>query len=307
MIYRDKNIEILYEIKCLLLLLVSLFKMANPHWFFVINPVSGNKKGLTVWSSVKEKLEIAGIDFSFAISEFHKHTIQLVHEKHASGCRHFIGIGGDGTLNEMVNGLMVSNKAQEYKSTIGLIPVGTGNDWVKSQAELFTVDSIVSKLRQNQTRIQNIGKVALGDGHSQYFLNIAGAGIDGAIVNELEAQNTKGRAGQWVYIKSLIKTLFTYKTPVVQIDLDSDSFYFGEAFIVAASLGKFFGSGMLLSPNAKMASDTLEFTLAKKDKLFRVFPQLHKLFNGRIEMAGDFEDLNSGDKVDPGSPPTAIT
>lgn len=263
--------------------------MSNTLWYFIINPVSGNGKGLEVWSEVRKQLEAEEVNFSFGISEYHKHTIQLITDKHKEGVRHFIGIGGDGTLNEMVNGIMNAQVPAQDLSTLALIPVGTGNDWVKSQKVIFTADSLVSKLQEQKTQPHNVGKVNAGEGITHYFMNIAGAGIDGAIVKELEAQNKKGKAGQWVYIKSLIKTLFTYRTPVIEVGLDSDFFYFGEAFIVAASLGKFFGSGMLLSPNAEMDSNTLEFTLAKKDKLIRVFPQLHKLFNGRIEMASFIE------------------
>ena len=260
--------------------------MLNPHWYFIINPVSGNSKGLEVWSKVHKQLKAENVNFSFGISEFHKHAIQLVKEKHQAGVRHFIGIGGDGTLNEMVNGIMQAQASTQDLSTLGLFPVGTGNDWVKSQAEKLTPENLMPKLRSNHSIFHDVGLVHLKEGKtSQYFMNIAGGGIDAAIVNELETQNKKGRAGQWVYIKSLIKTLFTYKTPTVEISLDSELFYSGEAFITAASLGKYFGNGMLLSPKAEMDSDTLEFTLAKKDRLLRVFPQLHKLFNGKIETA----------------------
>jgi diacylglycerol kinase (ATP) len=266
--------------------------MTNTHWFFVINPVSGNRKGLALWKIVKEKLEYAKVDFSFAVSDFHKHTVQLVQEKQASGCRHFIGIGGDGTLNEMVNGIMNSS-ITEGEITLGLIPVGTGNDWVKSQEEPLSADTIVAKLKQNRSRLHNVGKVEMSSEQAPYyFMNIAGAGIDGAIVNTLEVQNKKGKAGQWVYVKSLVKTLFTYKTPIVKIEVDSEPLYDGRSFLVAASLGKYFGSGMFLSPKADFNSGTLNFTLAKKDKLYRVFPQLHKLFNGKIETASFVEKRN---------------
>ncbi len=271
--------------------------MADPNWFFVINPVSGNGKGLAVWSEVHKKLIAEKMSFSFAISEFHKHTIQLVQEQHFNGCCHFIGIGGDGTLNEIVNGIMSSaNSAGE--NTLGLIPVGTGNDWVKSQEESLSADTIVTKLKQNNSRAHNVGKVEMNRGKApHYFMNIAGAGIDGAIVSELEVQSQKGKAVQWVYFKSLIKTLFRYNTPNLEVKVDSKFIYAGGAFLAAASLGKYFGSGMLLSPNAKFDFETLDFTLAKKDKLFRVFPQLHKLFNGKIESAS-FVEKHTGKRLE---------
>ncbi len=270
--------------------------MSNAIWYFIINPVSGNGKGLEVWSEVRKQLEAEEVNFSFGISEYHKHTIQLITDKHKEGVRHFIGIGGDGTLNEIVNGIMDAQVPTQDLSTLALIPVGTGNDWVKSQKVIFTANSLVSKLQEQKTQPHNVGRVNTGEGITHYFMNIAGAGIDGAIVKELEAQNKKGKAGQWVYIKSLIKTLFSYKTTALNIEVDAKPLYAGGAFIVAASIGKYFGSGMLLSPKAEVNSDTLDFTLAKKDKLYRIFPQLHKLFNGKIASA-TFVEKGIGDKA----------
>lgn len=255
----------------------------DEQWYFVINPVSGNGKGIQVWEKLHLLLNQSDIAFDFNISEYHQHTIQLVAKKHTAGCRKFIGIGGDGTINEIINGIFQSHTEKHDSSIVSLIPVGTGNDWVRNHKEPLSLTNIVTKILNNQTFSHDVGVINTPNiKKTHFFINVAGAGIDGCVVSELEKANAKGKKGKLAYIQSLIKALLSYTSPVATILIDNQTVYSGETLVVAAAKGQYFGSGMHISPLSIPNNGSLDITLVKNDSKWVIFTQIHKLFTGAI-------------------------
>ena len=256
----------------------------NNHWFFIINPVSGSGNGLKLWERVKVLLDETAIDYSFGKSEYHRHTIELVKAKHQYGVRNFIGIGGDGTLNEIVNAIMISQNGKDTsKSIISQLSVGTGNDWVRNQEEQLSEFNLISKLKANKTILHDVGIVESSKPIlKQYFINVAGTGLDGRVVHELEKLSVSGKKSKLAYVQSMLKSLTRFDAPESQVKVGNNQVYDGKILVVTASKGQYFGGGMHLSPNAQPNSGTLDITLVKKDSNIVVFPQLYKLFNGKI-------------------------
>ena len=115
------------------------------NWYFVINPISGKGKGLTLWNQLQPLLDQASISYSFGISKYHTHTTQLIKTKYKEGVRQFIGLGGDGTVNEIINGIFADyTETPTALATLGLFPIGTGNDWVRNHQAL-TLDNIIAR------------------------------------------------------------------------------------------------------------------------------------------------------------------
>lgn len=256
------------------------------HWYFVVNPVSGSGKGMKLWNRIQVLLDASNIEYSFGISTFHQHAIELISQKHQEGFRNFIGIGGDGTLNEIVNAIINSENNSPSKSTISQLSVGTGNDWVKNYDEPLTEFNLVSRLKNNKTILHDIGIVESTQPElKQYFINVAGAGIDGRVVHELEKLSVSGKKSKLAYVQSMLKSLTRFEAPYGKINIDNKNVYEGRTLLLAASKGQYFGGGMHISPKALPNSGTLDLTLVKKDTNLIVFPQLYKLFNGKIETA----------------------
>lgn len=254
------------------------------HWFFVVNPVSGKGRGLEIWRLAQKLLDANELEYSFAISEFHTHTLLLVAEKHAAGVRHFIGIGGDGTLNEMVNAVFSAEDfLPQEKIIFGLLPVGTGNDWVRGQKEKLTLQNLIEKLRLAQSVPHDIGVITTSASTKKhFFINVAGAGLDGNVVHEIETLSKKGAKGKAIYLRGLLKALFKFQSPACTIYIDEKLVFSGRTLLLAASKGQFFGGGMHISPAIKPNSGTLDFTLVKKVNTCKILPQLPKLFTGKI-------------------------
>jgi YegS/Rv2252/BmrU family lipid kinase len=253
------------------------------YWYFIINPASGSGKGLSIWKQVQDHLNKSEIEYSFDISDYHKHTIELVSQKYKDGIRHFVGIGGDGTINEIINGLVPVYR-DGVKPVVGLIPVGTGNDWVRNFKNTCTAENIVQKVQDQKYIVHDIGQLEVGAKRKKYyFVNVAGAGIDGQVVQNLELLNSKGKSGKLSYLISAIKALLDFKSPESKCFVGNDEKYDGKTLLVTASLGQYFGGGMHLSPKAEFNKNKLDFTIVRSVSNWIVFPQLYKLFNGKIE------------------------
>ncbi len=270
----------------------------NASWFFVINPVSGKSAGLACWQKVQPLLVAAEIDFKFAISEYHTHTILLVADAYKSGIRNFMGIGGDGTINEIVNGIYHdSQNASPDLCTINLLAVGTGNDWVRGQRKKLSVQNLVGRIKEHKKSVEHIGVVTLNN-HSQkrFFINVAGAGIDGQVVREIEKLSKAGKGGRLVYIQGLLKALLNFKPFQLDLKLDKNQVNIGESYTAIAALGKYFGGGMIINPAHDIRENALRFTLVNKSNKLKILWHISRLFTGTIEKA-PFVIVKSGEQL----------
>lgn len=256
------------------------------HWYFIINPKSGKGKALQLWEIVFPLLERSGISFSYGISEYHTHSIELVTSQYQKGTRHFIGLGGDGTINEIVNGIF---RAQKFTlndpCTLALFPIGTGNDWIKNHTAL-TTQNCIERIQNAQKSFHDIGTVQLPKTKSShYFINVAGGGLDGFVTHEIGKLVQDKTRNSLSYLKGTLKALFQFSAPISTITIDNHIRFEGEMLLTAASIGKYFGSGMLISPKAKFDQGMLDITVVKKDSNWIILPHLGKLFNGKIGSA----------------------
>jgi diacylglycerol kinase family enzyme len=282
--------------------------MSADKWFFVINPVSGCGQGLTVWGRIRSQLDCDDCIYEHAISAYPKHVLTLVAEKYHEGFRHFIGIGGDGTLNEMVNAVFSAAAGQpDHHCVFGLLPVGTGNDWVRSRGSFLTAKNIGFRLKERQFTKHDVGVInANALPQPYYFMNVAGAGIDGAIVQQIQRKSRGHNKGKLAYLMGLIVGLFNYNAPTVSITIAGETFFSGKPFLISAAKGRYFGGGMQISPQALPDSGSLDITVVKRVGKRKIFPQLYKLFNGQIDTVSFIQKANTDALHVTASAPMAI-
>lgn len=107
-------------------------KPGQKKWFVILNPHAGSGRGKKDQAEILKRLTKADFHYELAISEFPKHIIQLTIDAIEKGFRNLIVAGGDGSLNEVVNGIFLQTACPSEEITVGMIPVGTGNDWIKT-------------------------------------------------------------------------------------------------------------------------------------------------------------------------------
>ena len=101
-------------------------------WFLIVNPSSGNKNFEKSWNKIKYVLELKNIQYSFAFTQYTKHETILVEDVIKIGYKNIISVGGDGTLHHIINGIMSQQYLKTSKIKLGVIPLGTGNDWIRT-------------------------------------------------------------------------------------------------------------------------------------------------------------------------------
>lgn len=246
-------------------------------WFLIANPEAGNGNFATIWAEIQYQLKINSISYEYALTAYGKHEIELVQQAIQDGFTHIIAVGGDGTLHHVVNGIMTQNYVKTTAITVGVIPVGTGNDWVKTYNIPKKIELAVAKILKNETVAQDIGYLELED-TSAYFNNVAGIGYDGYVVQKL---NKLKRFGGIAYLLSGIMGLLFYKKTPFTI-LVNDETLTTPCLMTLFGICKYSGGGMQLTSYTDSADGLFDITIAKNLTLFDLLINLPKLYNGRI-------------------------
>lgn len=251
-------------------------------WFVILNPHAGSGRGKKDQEMLVNLLTKKGFHFKLAISEFPKHTIQLTVQAIEKGYRELIVAGGDGTLNEVVNGIYLQSSCSPAEITVGVIPVGTGNDWIKTFGVPNHYKEAIKILNRGKTIQQDIGRVIYsenGQSKTCYFANMAGFGFDAMVAQKTNQMKDKGRKGISLYLQALGVSFFKYKTFRTKIVIDDQEIN-DFIFLASIGIGKFNGGGMMLAPDADPTNGIFQVTVIRKVGLFAVLRNLAGLYNG---------------------------
>ncbi len=247
-------------------------------WFLIANPTSGNRKFSKQWKEIQQNLKTKNIDYSFAITEYSKHEIELVQNAIQQGYKNIISVGGDGTLHHVVNGIMTQRYVKTSDITIGVIPVGTGNDWIKTYNIPKNIQKAIEIIHQKNTILQDIGVLETKGKNIRYFNNVAGLGYDGYIVNKLKKLKPFGSLS---YLIAGTYGLLFYKKSVFKVTFDNKEI---ETNCLMTILGicKFSGNGMQFTKDVHTSDGFLDITIAKNITLLDLILNIHKLYNGKF-------------------------
>jgi diacylglycerol kinase family enzyme len=153
-------------------------------WFVIANPTSGNRNFSKQWKEIQQLLKNKNLSYSFAFTKFSKHEIKLTQTAIQQGFRNIISVGGDGTLHHVVNGVMLQRYVKSSDITIGVIPLGTGNDWIKTYSITNSIEQAIENICNKKRYLQDIGVIKTQDTYT-YFTNMAGLGYDGYVVHKI--------------------------------------------------------------------------------------------------------------------------
>lgn len=260
-------------------------KLSNKQqWFVVVNPHAGTNKCMRDWPEIKRLLEKAGFDFTFVLTEKTYHALSLVQKAiEVDGYKSIVVVGGDGTLNEAVNGIMRQFRFPSSEITIGMITVGTGNDWGRMYEIPSEYKEQVQILQKGHTFLQDVGMVKYryaSDEQRRYFANIAGMGYDALVAKKTNNLKQKGKGGVITYLVSLLSGLFQYKNTEISIEADGKHVYSGQVFSLSIGICKYNGGGMMQLPNAIPDDGLFDVTLIEKTTKMRVIRNIKNLYDG---------------------------
>ncbi|MDR2125863.1 MAG: diacylglycerol kinase family lipid kinase [Prevotellaceae bacterium] len=255
-------------------------------WMVIVNPSAGTRKGLTDWPVISNQMYRSGLDFTCVFTEKKYHAVELTVKAINDGFRKIVAIGGDGTVNEIVNGIFIQKKAPVTDISLAVIAVGTGNDWVRMLGIPKTYQEAIKAISQGQTILQDVGLISFYETkvkHQRYMANVAGMGYDAAVNRVFNRLKDEGRSGKWLYILSVAKTLLGYRSKKFNIIVDGETILSNvNVFSANVGIGKYNGGGMLQLPQAEIDDGLFDITVIKKMSKLKIIKHFKKLFNGKI-------------------------
>lgn len=258
----------------------------NHRWFVIINPVAGKCKGLSDWPLISKLLRNNDVQYDAVFTEKKYHATELAVEAVNKSYKKIIVVGGDGTLHEVVNGVFIQQKASTTDITIAVIPVGTGNDWVRMYGIPHRYTDCVMAIIGGRSILQDIGQLGYTESkvnHVRYMANMAGIGLDACVNERYTRKKEKGIVtGKLTYIMTLIHSLLTYRSIRMKIWIDGEMVLDGKVLTGAIAIGKYNGGGMLQAPNAIADDGLFDLTIISNATSFTVLRYFRSLFDGNI-------------------------
>jgi len=256
----------------------------NSKWLVVVNPKASVGKSEKDWPLIKQLLIDAGIDFDDVLTEYPRHAIEIVRNAIVEkGYRKFISVGGDGTNNEVINGIFTQDAVPTTDITMAALPIGTGNDWRRTFNIPLEYDEVVKVIKEGHTFAHDIGKLAYyndGDPKIRYFLNAAGTGLDEMVCNTTNLMKQNGKGGTIRYLLSVVKCLLKYKVTHVQLTIDDEMVFDDNILSLSIGNGRFNGGGMMMMPNAVPDDGLFDLTVIRKVSIFKFAANVKNIYDG---------------------------
>jgi YegS/Rv2252/BmrU family lipid kinase len=253
-------------------------------WMVIVNPNAGNGKGNKDWDKISDLMKKAGLSFDVEFTQRKGHAINLTLESLSSGFRKIITVGGDGTLNEVVNGVFTNKSCPPAEIILASIPVGTGNDWGRMFGIPLDYEKAIKIIGDNKTLLHDIGTISFfnsDEKNTRYFINIAGLGFESVVVIKTNIQKDKGHGGKLIYFYNLLTSLLSYKNTKAEIIIDGEITH-ADIFSLNVGNGRYCGGGMRQTPRAIPTDGLLDVTIINGMGKFEIIRNLKILYNGRI-------------------------
>jgi len=247
-------------------------------WFLIVNPSAGNTNFRKSWICIQSLLKTKEIFFSFVFTQYTKHELVLVDEAIKQGYRNFISVGGDGTLHHVVNGIMMQIYTKTSNIKLGVIPLGTGNDWIRTYKIPNSIEKAINVIINNTVIFQDIGCITLASGKKEYFNNLAGIGYDGYVVKNLKYLK---KIGSIAFLLSGLYSLLSYRKKKYSITIRDETLK-EECLMIIFGICKYSGGGLRVTKYPNPTDGLLDITIVKKFSFFNLLFNLPKLYNGNI-------------------------
>lgn len=246
---------------------------ARPPPAVIVNPRSNLGKTGARLAQLRAQLEAALGPHELLLTRAAGHASELAAAAIARGALHLVACGGDGTMSEVLDGLMNSGQAAEV--ALSLVPLGTGSDFARSLGD---------QREMHGERQLDVARVhyrdAAGKECARHMLNVASVGMSAESVRWIQAQARRGRRTRFSYLFSALAGLKRYKVSDVEISIDGAIVHQGPLCFCAIANGRYFGAGMPVAPHARIDDRLLDVTAVAKLSLWETLPFFARLLRG---------------------------
>jgi diacylglycerol kinase (ATP) len=276
----------------------------------VIFIIHGAKKELRHLPKALETMRPKHMQFYFCVTSDFGTGKQIAYEN-ASKADIMTAIGGDGLLNECLNGLMIYQRENPTAKipAITMLPYGSGNDFARSfNWKPKSIEDFIQRLERCEIKKIDIGRIVAESGRTECFINEASTGLTTKVVERVSSL-PKFLSGGFKYGWAILEVFLTYRKKVITIEYDGVE-WSGKVLLVACNNGKYFGSGICIAPDADPFDGMLDITiigdvtilqylrhlgkLRRGDKLN--IPEVHYIRASKLKLTGDLRIEKEGER-----------
>lgn len=247
----------------------------------IVNPVAANGTVGKRWPQIRDILQAEGGQFDASFTEGPNHATELAREALSAGYRTIVAVGGDGTLNEVVNGLAIEGMIDPTVN-LGIIPGGTGADSVRTLGIPHDYRVACQRLLRGKPDGIDLGLITcVSEGREvqRYFINVAGLGFDGEVA-ERTNRSSKALGGTIPFLSSLFVKLLTYQNKTVEVTLDSQQRLQQKANSVIVCNGRYVAGGMHIGPHAALDDGLFDVIVIGDTNRLDIVANVPRIYRG---------------------------
>lgn len=252
-------------------------------WLVIVNPRAGNGTVERLWPKVEPELLALLPQAEIRISQSIADVQEMLNDALNKGLRHVMAVGGDGSAHQLVNAIMCQDIVATREITFSLLPLGTGNDWIKTHGVSKEWSVWKDQFIHSKERFQNVGEINCykeNQPQKKYFINVAGLAYDGFVVKYAEGQRSI-LPGKLYYLWLSLSCLFRYATQKATFKYDSKVVQ-QRFYTINVGIGRFSGGGMQFVPHAQPDADTFALTYVGHLSRLSVLLNSFRFYKGRV-------------------------
>lgn len=251
---------------------------------FIVNPVAGKGAVRRQWPRIKALVDRRKMSAHIMYTEKKGDAVQMSRIAVMQGASRIICVGGDGTFNEVVNGLMRLDAGRRKNLMVGFVPLGTGCDFARSALLPVAPKQVIETIFFGKSKTIDIGKLSFVDDTgktcSRFFHNVVSFGLGGDVDRLVEKMH--GIPGTIAFLIASLRSLAARGTRQVCIRIDSNASEKRRVLNVAVANGAFHGGGMQVAPEAKIDDGIFHISVIGDMRIAEVFWNLPRLYTGRL-------------------------
>ena len=242
---------------------------------FIINPVAGKGKTLGLIPEIMEYCEGRSYEYEIVTTGYPGHATEIAKAHSAVQALRIYSVGGDGTLNEVLNGMAGSG------SSLAAVPSGSGNDFIRSIVGANIPKNLIKSAIEGTERLIDYAKV-----NDKFFLNITSIGFDAEVVYQGgHYKKLPFITGKMAYVLGILTSIIICSNHPMKIKVDG-TLVSAKSLLVAVGNGKYYGGGMLALPDAEIDDgliDVCHVEAMKRLNILKLFPKYMKGLHASIK------------------------
>ncbi len=268
-------------------------------WFAVVNIFAASKKAGGMWQKVEKCFQDDKVSYTCMKTGSCGNAMGLTTKACVEGYRKFIAVGGDGTVHDVLEAIMfyiedcagTGEAVSLSEFTLAVIPVGSGNDWIKTSGVPHDIRKAASLFVNGHIKSQDVVKVSILDPNSlpeervlktSYMANVGGVGLDARVCDKVNREKKRGKRGKILYVTALIYHIIHRIPAFARVICDGEQVFEGSFLSIAFGIGKYSGGGMRQTPEAVFDDGLLDMTIIPELPMMKIAREAPKLFSDKF-------------------------